>query len=350
MQNGKKDHEKHTGEPSFKMWLWTAVVLAAAVFFSFLYLYVDLVRFADTPTAAGAREKAFIVFPGEGFRNVAENLVEAGLLEHPIKLRAYARLKKYDKKVKAGEYLLSASMSPDAILQVLASGKVRLHKVTVPEGYTLVQIAHVMKESGLSTAEEFTRLATNPQFVRSRGIDADSAEGYLFPETYLFPLSITPDEIISTMVGHFWRQFKPEWKRKAELLGFSIHEVVTLASMIEKETGVPAERPIVSSVFHNRLSKGMRLESDPTVIYGIAGFDGNLTRMHLKAPTPYNTYSIQGLPPGPISNPGSAAIECALFPAETEFLYFVARQDRTHHFSSSLPEHNQAVRKYQLGK
>ena len=152
------------------------------------------------------------------------------------------------------------------------------------------------------------------------------------------------------MVNRFRSQFKPEWKKQADKFGWSVHEVVTLASIIEKETGVVAEQTIISSVFHNRLKKKMRLQSDPTVIYGIKDFDGNLTRNHLNTPTPYNTYRIGGLPPGPIANPGAAAIESALYPADTGYLFFVSKKDRTHKFSKTIKEHNQAVRKYQLGK
>jgi UPF0755 protein len=150
------------------------------------------------------------------------------------------------------------------------------------------------------------------------------------------------------MVAHFRGALAPEWQVQMESLGWTLHQVVILASIIEKETGAAFERPLISSVFHNRLKKGMRLESDPTVIFGIPEFDGNLTRKHLRTPTPYNTYQIPALPPGPIANPGAAALEAALFPAETRFLFFVAKGDQTHHFSTTLAEHNRAVQKYQL--
>lgn len=150
------------------------------------------------------------------------------------------------------------------------------------------------------------------------------------------------------MVKRFWAIFKPEWKNRAKILGFSIHQVVTFASIIEKETGAAFERPIISSVFHNRLKRRMRLQSDPTVIYGIKDFDGNLTRKHLAKTTPYNTYRINGLPPGPIANAGIKAIEAALYPADTKFLYFVSKKDTTHKFSANIRDHNSAVRKYQL--
>jgi UPF0755 protein len=150
------------------------------------------------------------------------------------------------------------------------------------------------------------------------------------------------------MVQRFRETISDRWRARADELGLTLHEIVTLASIIEKETGVPEERPLIASVFHNRLRKGMRLETDPTVIYGIEDFDGNLTRKHLRTPTPYNTYLIKGLPPGPIASPGRASLEAALYPADTDYLFFVARKDRTHQFSSTLEEHQKAVRKYQL--
>ena len=156
------------------------------------------------------------------------------------------------------------------------------------------------------------------------------------------------EQIISAMVNRFWSVFTTEWKVRAKDLGFTVHQIVTLASIIEKETGAAFERPIISSVFHNRLKKKMRLESDPTVIYGIKNFDGNLTRKHLSTHTPYNTYKIKGLPAGPIANPGRASLEAALYPERSVFIYFVSKKDNTHYFSTNLKEHNQAVRKYQL--
>jgi UPF0755 protein len=152
------------------------------------------------------------------------------------------------------------------------------------------------------------------------------------------------------MVNRFHSVFSEEWKKRAAELGFTVHKIVTLASIIEKETGSPKERPLIASVFHNRLKKRMRLESDPTVIYGIKNFNGNLTRKDLKTATPYNTYKISGLPPGPIANPGKASLEAALYPANTNFLYFVSKNDTTHKFSTNLRDHNRAVRKFQLGK
>jgi UPF0755 protein len=198
--------------------------------------------------------------------------------------------------------------------------------------------------------KNFLDAATDPETVRGQGIEADTLEGYLFPDTYYFPRGLDSATIIATMVKQFRAAFKPAWEQQAEALGMTVHEVVTLASIIEKETGAPEERPLIASVFHNRLKKGMRLETDPTVIYGIPDFDGNIKRRHLETYTPYNTYKIKGLPPGPIASPGALALEAALYPAQSEFLYFVSKKDGTHQFSRTIKEHNAAVRKYQLRK
>jgi UPF0755 protein len=241
-------------------------------------------------------------------------------------------------------------MSPIKIFDALVNGRVHLHRLTIPEGYNLKQIAAVIADTGLVSEQDILGIVHNADLAQKYDINGATFEGYLFPDTYYFPKHISPEKMIATMVKRFWTVFKPEFITQARNIGFSIHEVITLASIIEKETGVAFERPIISSVFHNRLKSKMRLETDPTVIYGIENFDGNITRKHLNTPTPYNTYKISGLPPGPIANPGLKSIEAALYPADTDFLYFVSKKDRTHHFSTNFKEHQRAVRKYQLGR
>jgi UPF0755 protein len=329
------------------------VAIAVGIFLLFsvtLCLYLDLNLYATRPAASDGADQVVTIPAGQDFGSITSRLRAAGLIQSPLKFRWLARLKGYDKRVQAGEYVLTAAMTPLAILEVLVAGEVRLHRLTVPEGYDLRQIAGLVEAAGLARGDSFMEAASDGSLARALDIEAESFEGYLFPDTYLFPRSITPQKIITTMVNRFWSVFKPQWAARARELDFSIHEIVTLASIIEKETGAAFERPLIASVFHNRLRRNMRLETDPTVIYAIDNFDGNLTRKHLNTPTPYNTYIIRGLPPGPIANPGLASIEAALFPAETPYLFFVAKQDRTHYFSSNLAEHNRAVRKYQLGK
>ena len=312
------------------------------------YLFFDLFRYAKIPATTDQREKVFLVHPGQDFKTTSSRLYKIGVINNLVKFRLLGRIKGYDKRIKAGEYLLFSSMSPNEILEKMVNGKVRLYKLTIPEGYNIRQIAFIVAQAGLVTEEFFLEAATDSSMVHEMGIDANSFEGYLFPDTYFFPKGVTSKKIIAAMLNRFWSIFTQEWKKQAQILGFSIHQVLTLASIIEKETGDHSERPIISSVFHNRLKKRMRLDSDPTVIYGIKDFDGNITRKHLSTPTPYNTYRIKGLPPGPIASPGFKSIEAALYPADTHFLFFVSKKDTTHEFSTNIKDHNRAVRKYQL--
>ena len=230
---------------------------------------MDLVIYAGKPADSEPVEHIVTIKPGQGFSSFSKSLLQKGIIRHPFKFRLYARMKRYETQIKAGEYALSPAMAPEKILDIIVRGKVHFHKLTIPEGYNLKQIARIVETSGFGRREDFLDIATNTDFVHQQDIDAATFEGYLFPDTYLFPKDETLEKIISTMVKRFWSAFKPEWKRRSEALGLSIHEVVTLASIIEKESGVAGEQPIISSVFHNRLNRNMRLQSDPTVIYGI---------------------------------------------------------------------------------
>jgi UPF0755 protein len=228
------------------------------------------------------------------------------------------------------------------------SGDVVKYRVTIPEGYTVQQIAVRLAELGIiKEQEEFLQAAFSSHFNTMVGIEGESVEGYLFPDTYLFSKEVAPAEVIKAMVGKFKRVYTPDFSLRAAELGMTDREIVTLASIIEKETGLPEERPLISAVFHNRLKRGIPLCSDPTVIYGIKDFDGNLKKKDLEKRTRYNTYLIQGLPLGPIANPGRSSILAALNPAPVKYLYFVSRNDGSHHFSTTLREHNEAVRRYQ---
>jgi len=254
-----------------------------------------------------------------------------------------AKLEKSDKKIQAGEYLLSAAKSPEQILKTLVKGKVKLYRITLPEGLNLRETGTLLEKHGLCDLKNFKTLCHDTVFIESLGIAATSLEGYLFPDTYFFPKQTTCRTVITTMVQHFKQTFILDWQAEANKSGFTVHEIVTLASIIEKETGDASERPVISSVFHNRLRKKMRLESDPTVIYGIKNFDGNIKRKHLKMVTPYNTYQIKGLPIGPIANPGAMSLRAAVYPDTTEYLFFVSKKDTTHQFSKTIREHNQAL-------
>ena len=328
--------------------LFIALVFAGCCIVGILYLHLN--AWADRPAAAKGRETLFTVPAGQGLARTAQALETEGLVTDALRFTILARLERHDKLLKAGEYFLSSGMTPREILAHMVAGRVHLYRLTIPEGYNLVQIADAVAAAGLAPAADFLAVARDPETAKALGIHADTLEGYLFPDTYYFPRGLDSATIIATMVKQFRAAFKPAWHEQAKAIGMTVHEVVTLASIIEKETGVPEERPLISSVFHNRLKKGMRLETDPTVIYGIPDFDGNIKRKHLETYTPYNTYKIKGLPPGPIASPGAAAIEAALYPAESNYLYFVSRKDGTHQFSTTIKAHNAAVRRYQLRK
>jgi UPF0755 protein len=314
-----------------------------------LAAYLDLEAFARRAAGAGTQEVHLIVPPGQSLAATADALQRGQLIQSAFRFRLLARLEGYDRRLKAGEYSLTPSMSPRDILALMEKGSVRLHRLTVPEGLTIAQIAELVEKAGLGRAADIAARARDPLVARALGIDAPSLEGYLFPETYFFPRTVTTDGILAAMVQAFRAAFPAEWEARAAESGFTRHAVVTLASLIEKETGDPAERPVIASVFHNRLKRGMRLETDPAVIYGIPNFDGNLTRRHLETPTPFNTYLVRGLPPGPIASPGRESLRAALYPAQTDFLFFVSRNNGTHHFSTSLAEHARAVQQYQSG-
>lgn len=231
--------------------------------------------------------------------------------------------------------------------KALREGKVQVRHVTIPEGATLRQIAALLAVEGLVDGEQFLELAMDSSVASSYVPEAETLEGFLFPDTYEFVEGQTEDAIIEAMVQRFFQAFPIEDKLRASQLGRSLHDIVTLASIVEKEAVVDREKPIIAGVFYNRLKKGMRLQADPTVLYG-RHRRGRIRTRDLRANHPYNTYIHRGLPPGPIASPGAAALKAALEPAQVNYLYFVSKNNGTHHFSKTLREHNRAVRKYQL--
>ena len=290
------------------------------------------------------------IAPGKTFKQICQDLENKGLIRHWWSLSLLSRFGKKDTMVRAGEYELNAGMRPKEILEKLLSEQIFKRKVLVKEGASVWELGKIVEEAGLVTATEFNRALSDPILLNTAGIRGPSFEGYLFPETYNFSRPITPKDIIWRMIEEGEKHWPPEYTEQANKLNLSRHEILTLASIIQKESGNPEEEPTISSVFHNRLAQVMRLQSDPTVIYGIKDFNGNLTREDLVNPHPFNTYVNFGLPPGPICNPGDTSIRAALFPKETTFLFFVANGLGSHVFSTTLQEHNEAVSKYQLGR
>ncbi|MCK5098817.1 MAG: endolytic transglycosylase MltG, partial [Desulfobacteraceae bacterium] len=292
----------------------------------------------------------FNIKPGQNLSIISDNLQEKSIIKSSFYFKILVSYKESAKDLKAGEYMLSASKTPLQILSIITKGSVKLYKLTIPEGLNIKEIAQRVENAGFGTKDNFILLAESKIFAESMGIYQTTLEGYLYPETYFFPKNTPQKQIIKAMIKTFNKVYTPEFRKRTIDIDFSIHEIVTLASIIEKETGAAKERPVISSVFHNRLKKGMRLETDPTVIYGIKDFNGNITRKDLRTWTPYNTYLIKALPPGPIASPGMMSIKAALYPSKTDYIFFVSKKDTTHKFSKTIKEHNKAVRKYQLNR
>ncbi len=285
---------------------------------------------------------------GASLSDVAERLHRQNLIKSDWAFVWMGRLEGLDRRIISGEYEFHGGMSPSIILEKIIKGEVLQHTVTIPEGFSMSQIADLLHEQRLTDRDAFLRYARDPAFIQTLSLSAGTLEGYLFPDTYRFARHVKPKRLIEAMVARFKQAVSEEDRERAMELGLSLHQVMTLASVIEKETARPAERSLISGVFHNRLRKDIPLQSDPTVIYAVHEFDGNLRKKDLSIDSPYNTYQVVGLPPGPIANPGRAAIHAALYPEATDYLYFVSRNDGSHEFSTTLAEHNQAVRKYQL--
>ena len=308
------------------------------------------IRWAEGPvisTQEHPPSKVVVIPDGSTFQYVAALLERERLIKNRSVFVLLAKSQSADRKIHAGEYQLNPGMTPAEILSELLSGHVLLHPLTIPEGLTIVQIADLAAQDGLTDRAEFLRLAKDREFIASLGIKAETLEGYLYPDTYKFPRPVKAREVLVAMVEQLRQVVRPDLLARMQELKMTIHEVLTLASVIEKETGSGGERPEISAVFHNRLRKHIPLQSDPTVIYGLPAFDGNLHKKDLSSPSPYNTYRVQGLPPGPIANPGIQAIRATLYPSDSRSLYFVSRNDGTHQFSATLIEHNKAVEKYQ---
>lgn len=312
-----------------------------------LFLLAGMAWFASyllTPSPV-ATDTVVSIPKGAGVRKIKTLLAGHGLINDDIRFLVLARLSGTAGHLRAGEYRIPPHQKPLQILRLLEKGEVVRHLITIPEGLTTRQIGALLEQRDWIDAQHFIELGQNREFIQSLGLNQDSLEGYLFPDTYsLVRGGVTEESLLAMMVNRFFIIWKEVAGDAPDLIR---HRTVTLASIVEKETGDPSERPLIARVFLNRLEKKMRLQSDPTVIYGLEKFSGNLTRQDLERESPYNTYLIQGLPPGPICNPGKESLTAVLHPADAPYYYFVSKNNGTHHFSATLTEHNQAVRKYQ---
>jgi UPF0755 protein len=290
----------------------------------------------------------FTINPGDGFSNINYRLGQAELISNTRIFHYYARHKNLMNKFKAGTYTIPAGANIPKVIETLVYGKPNLTAITIPEGKNLYEIAKLLEASEITKADEFILLAKNADVLRELNIDGPNIEGYLYPETYKFAKRTPARQVLQAMVDLF-----KETTQTVELTHptLSVREIIILASMVEKETGAKHERATIAGVFHNRLKKKMRLQSDPTTIYGIyETYNGNLRKADLLNYTEYNTYKIPALPIGPICNPSLAAIKAVLNPEQHDYLYFVSRNDGTHIFTSTYKEHNQAVEEWQKNR
>jgi len=294
----------------------------------------------------------FVELPqGSGSRAIGERLVGGGVVRDHATFRLALWLSGEGRRLKAGEYQFTRAMTPFEVLDKIARGEVYVVSVTFPEGLTIAEMARIFESHGFGPATGFIQAAADSSLVHELDPAATDLEGYLFPETYQLSRRAEAAALVRLMVARFEHVLTPELRQSAAAHNLSVRQTVTLASIVEKETGRNEERPLVASVYLNRLRRNMALQCDPTVIYALqkAGrYNGNLRRDDLTVDSPYNTYRYPGLPPGPIASPGRASLEAVLHPADSDFLYFVSRNDGSHEFARSLEEHNRNVQKFQV--
>lgn len=331
--------------------------LFTAIFFSVLIgvgvFGVNLCFFLNTPNAAMEEEQGVrhIEIPkGSSFNQAVKQLHDQGVISHTTLFKIYAVLTGMGGRIRAGDYEFPAQVTPIQVLQLLKNGDFARVTITLVEGWTIRDIAHYLANQGYVNEQRFIDKCHDLVFIQSLGLSGTSLEGYLFPETYQVYKPKNEEELISRFVRQFKEVYEGEFAARVTQSGMDEHTVVTLASMVEKETANSSEAPLVASVFFNRLKINMPLASDPTIIYSIPNFSGNLTKADLVRPDPYNSYLNVGLPPTPIANPGRASLSAVLFPATSEYLYFVAKGDGAHEFSKNFQDHQRAVYRYQILK
>lgn len=309
------------------------------------YLYLR------APVDKQAKSRVVLISPGQGLGETATMLKKEGIIRSEQLFLYLAKQRGLERKLRPGEYRLSGAMPLEEVVRVLAEGRQVQYRVTIPEGYTLMQIAELLDKKGLADKERFLQVAAtadfNYPFLKGLPHGEKRLEGYLFPDTYFFTRTMGEKAIINTMLKRFARELTPDFQSKLAKSGLTLHQAVTLASIIEREAKKPEDRPLVSAVFHNRLKKGMKLESCATVQYVLGPpVKKVLSKKDISIDSPYNTYKYPGLPPGPISNPGHASLLAAVEPAPVDYLYFVARPDGYNEFSTTFAQHEAAKKKY----
>ncbi len=322
------------------------VVLILLALSPFIALEIYLQKPAHHP------ESIVMIEPGSSVAHIGYQLWQAHVIPLPIVFRLYVRMNHgADHALKAGEYVFADGMSPRAVYQKMVRGEFRTFEIRLIEGWNMRQMAEYLAKQPFVTtpsfADDFLIACRDPARLKALGVAAPSLEGFLFPDTYHITRPHNAGEIVDRLVSAFRHQYDAEIQARAAALGWNMLQVTTLASIIEKETGAAAERALVSAVFHNRLQKGMKLETDPTVVYGLTNYSGVIHKSDLENPHPYNTYVHPGLPPGPIANPGRACLVAAVNPANVPYLFFVSKNNGTHVFSETYADHAKAVEEFQ---
>lgn len=306
----------------------------------------------NEPHKGYAAAEQFVEIPsGSTTAEIGRRLVEAGVVRDLVAFRAAMWWTGRGRTLKAGEYRFADPASAGQVVDRLARGDVYARRITFPEGLTIAEMAKIYEARGFGPAADFLKAAADTSAIADLDPQARDLEGYLYPETYAIPRGTPAARLVAMMVGRFREAYTPDLQAEAARQGLTTRQVVTIASLVEKETGQEQERPLVAAVYRNRMRRGMGMQADPTVIYALqkAGkYDGNIRRADLEIDSPYNTYKYAGLPPGPIAAPRRASLAAALAPADVPYIYFVSRNDGTHVFASTLAEHNRNVRQYQI--
>jgi UPF0755 protein len=334
-----------------KLFLVLVFILVFVVAFGAL-LANELRRRLQEPFKGYQAAEVFVEIPqGAGSADIRRRLLDAGVVADDLILRAALWWSGRSRSLQAGEYRFDQPMSPLAVVEKISSGDVHTQRLTFPEGLTIAEMAKVFESRGFGPARAFVKAASEASLIKELDPKATDLEGYLFPETYSLPRRADAARLVGMMVDRFRSSYDESLRARAEAQQMTTRQVVTLASLIEKETARAEERPLVAAVYRNRMKQGIGMQADPTVVYALmkAGkYDGNIRKDDLSFNSPYNTYRYPGLPPGPIAAPGRASLEAAVAPADVPYLYFVSRNDGSHVFATTLKEHNANVYQYQI--
>lgn len=329
------------------MKLWKSFVVILLLYFCYIAAYVTIVL---TRPVKIQKDTEVYIPKGASFSLIASIFKEKGIIKDEQVFIITGKMLGIEKRARAGYYLITKEMRGIDVVKKLLKGRIIEYTLTVVEGDSLYEIADKLGNINPEFKKEIWKFASDKKFLESLNIKSPTIEGYLFPSTYIIPKGMSLEDILTMMVKKFWQVYNEKLIEKTKAMRWTVGEVLTLASIIEKEAKTDEEKPLISAVYHNRLKLGMPLQADPTTIYGVKRFKDGVTKKDLKNKTPYNTYIIKGLPPGPIASPGLKSILAALYPAKVPYLYFVSRGDGTHEFSADYKTHLSAINQIRENK